>query len=60
MDELLNEEEQAPERLIVWYHDSVGNSGKSYFSKFLFDNYPSRCLLLDVSKKADMSYMVRP
>jgi len=26
----------------------------------LFDNYPSRCLLLDVSKKADMSYMVRP
>lgn len=57
LDELL---EPAPERLIIWYHDSVGNSGKSVFANYLFDNYPSRCLLLDACKKADMSYLVRP
>lgn len=61
-EELLEEllYEKPPERLIVWYHDSVGNSGKSSFANYLADNYPSKCLLLDVAKKSDMSFLVKP
>lgn len=58
LDELL--EQPAPERLVVWYRDSKGNAGKSYLARYLFENYPSRCLLLDISRKADMCYLVRP
>lgn len=57
LDEL---QKPAPKRLIVWYHDSIGNSGKSTFAVNLYDNYPSKCLYLDVSKKADMNYLIKP
>ena len=45
------------DRKILWYWESQGNVGKSFFAKYLMATKDA--LVLDCSKKADLTYMCR-
>lgn len=47
--------EKADNRTIRWIYDEEGNSGKTYFCKYMYDNYGSLYL---TGKAADMKFMV--
>lgn len=47
--------EEPSDRLIYWYYEEKGNTGKSVFSKYLVVNHD--CLLLS-GKAADMKYAI--
>lgn len=51
---------QPRERIILWYEDLIGKSGKSYLVTWLEDNNPSICVHIDICKLSDMAFMVKP
>jgi len=54
-DELLQD---ADDRKIIFYVDSVGNSGKSYFCRWMLENYQDLVQLMSAGKETDLAYMV--
>lgn len=54
-DELLG---QADERKIIFYVDSVGNSGKSWFCRWMLENHSETTQILSAGKEQDLAYMI--
>ncbi len=50
-------EAEPHDRQIFWYHESVGNVGKTWMAKYL--QATERATVLDCSKKADLAYLLR-
>lgn len=48
------------DRRILFYVDEEGNSGKSWFCRYMLDMYPDRVQLLGVGRVTDLAYMVDP
>lgn len=53
-------EECDNDRGILFYVDPEGNSGKSWFCRYMLDRYWTRTQLLGVGKVTDIAYMVDP
>ena len=48
------------DRSILFYVDPEGNTGKSWFCRYMLDNYPERVQMLGVGRVTDIAYMVDP
>lgn len=53
---------QAPadDRKIIFVVDDVGNTGKSWFIRFMLTQHPESCQRLSVGKRDDLAYAVDP
>lgn len=45
-------------RSILFYVDSAGNAGKSFFCRYWLQNHPDRCQVLGVGKVNDVSHII--
>lgn len=50
--------EEADDRKVLFYVDTVGNSGKSYFCRWMLENYPDMTQLMSAGKEVDLAFMV--
>lgn len=48
------------DRSILFYIDEEGNSGKSWFCRYMLDNYNERTQMLGVGRVTDLAYMIDP
>lgn len=48
------------DRSILFYVDSEGNTGKSWFCRYMLDNYEERVQMLGVGRVTDIAYMIDP
>lgn len=46
------------DRTIMFYVDSAGGKGKTWFCRYYISKYPERCMILGACKRDDMAYMV--
>lgn len=53
-------EECDDDRSIIFYVDPIGNSGKSWFCRYMWDHFYERTQLLGVGRVTDLAYMIDP
>lgn len=53
--ELLSE---ADDRSVLFFVDSVGNAGKSFFCRWMLEKYGEKTQVLSAGKEADLAYMI--
>lgn len=46
------------DRKVLFVIDSVGNAGKSFFCRWMFEHYPDDVQLLSAGKETDLAYMI--
>lgn len=54
------EQDCTDDRSILFYVDETGNSGKSWFCRYMLDLYESRVQILGVGRVTDIAYLVDP
>lgn len=53
-------DEDPSDRLIHFYVDHEGNSGKSWMCRYLLTNFPDRVQVMRIGKRDDLSYAIDP
>lgn len=51
-------EQPADARTVVFYVDSEGGKGKTWFQQWYLSKYPERCQVLSIGKRDDLAYMI--
>lgn len=51
-------EDEADDRKIIFVCDPVGNTGKSFFAKYLMQKYPDSVQRLSIGKRDDLCYAI--
>lgn len=54
-DELMGE---ADDRKIIFYFDSIGNAGKSFFCRYMLENHSECSQVLSAGKESDLAFMI--
>lgn len=49
---------EADDRKIIFYVDSVGNAGKSYFCRWMLEHHGAVTQILSAGKEVDLAYMI--
>lgn len=48
------------DRCIQFFIDSDGNTGKSWFCRYMLENYPEKVQMLGIGRVMDMAYLIDP